>query len=331
MDLNRDAIRLLPVELQIEIEENVRRQPLTQTELAIAQRAILEVLQKQAKPGTRTDLGTSEKPFSEVRAMSIVGKLFNESHKQVEKRQAVVAAAQAEPEKFGKLQEDMDRTGRVHGPYKRLKVMTQAAAIRAEPPPYPNRGPYRVIVADPPWPYEVRQEDPSHRGVLPYTSMSIEQICAIDLPSIAHDDCVLWLWTTNAHMFHAGTVLDAWGFENKTILTWFKDKMGMGNWLRGQTEHCVMAVRGCPTVQITNQTTAQFAPVREHSRKPDEFYSLVESLCPAPRYAYLFSRTERERWDCHGDEVGMFGAATNMALPKPGADAGLPDPPPPTT
>jgi N6-adenosine-specific RNA methylase IME4 len=269
------------------------------------------------------------------RATDIVGKLFGESREQVKKRIAVVEAAKAEPEKFGKLAEDMDRTGRVNGPYKRLKVINQATAIRAEPPPYPNKGPYRVIVADPPWPYEVREEDPSHRGVSPYPSMSIEQICAEaeKVKSIAHDDCVLWLWTTNAHMFHAGRVLDAWGFEHKTILTWVKDKMGMGNWLRGQSEHCLMAVRGSPTVHITNQTTVLHGKVREHSRKPDDFYAFVERLCPAPRYAYLFSRTERDRWDCHGDEVGMFGAATTTGDGRDRAPsaAGLPDPPSPVT
>lgn len=324
MELDRDTLRRLPYALRVEIEENAARKDLTQSELAAVQASILAELRKHAKPGARTDL-TSGKALPKVdgdRATDIVGKLFGESREQVKKRIAVVEAAKAEPERFGKLKEDMDRTGRVNGPHKRLKVMTQAAAIRAEPPPYPNKGPYRVIVADPPWPYEVREEDPSHRGVSPYPTMSIEQICAEaeKVRAIAHDDCVLWLWTTNAHMFHAGTVLAAWGFENKTILTWVKDKMGMGNWLRGQTEHCIMAVRGSPTVTITNQTTVLHAPVREHSRKPDEeFLPFVERLCPAPRYAYLFSRTERERWDCHGDEVGKFGEIAG----------GLPDAPPP--
>ena len=78
--------------------------------------------------------------------------------------------------------------------------------------------------------------------------------------------------------------------------------MGTGSWLRGQTEHCVMAVRGKPTVTLTNQTTLLRGPVRSHSEKPDEFYALVEKLCPAPRYAELFSRTPRENWDGHGDE-----------------------------
>jgi len=80
--------------------------------------------------------------------------------------------------------------------------------------------------------------------------------------------------------------------------------MGTGDWLRGQTEHAIMAVRGKPVVTLTNQTTLLHAPVRAHSQKPVEFYDLVETLCPVPRYADLFSRyRHNERWDCHGDEA----------------------------
>jgi N6-adenosine-specific RNA methylase IME4 len=308
LELNRDLLRKLPLELRIAIEENSQRKDLTQSELAAQQRLIIEGLRKHTSPGARTDL-TSEKCFSEVRTTAIVGKLFNESHKQVEKRIAVVEAAEANPEKFAKLVEDMDRTGRVDGPFKRLKVAKQAAKIRAEPPPLPGHCPYRVIVADPAWPYEIRSTDPSHRGVTPYPQMSIAQICAVDVGSIAAPDCILWLWTTNHHMRQAFEVLDAWGFSEKTMLTWAKDRMGLGDWLRGQTEHCVFAIRGKPVVEIKNHTTLLEAAVRKHSQKPDEFYDLVESHCPAPRYAYLFARTERDNWDCHGDETGLFGKA----------------------
>jgi N6-adenosine-specific RNA methylase IME4 len=221
-----------------------------------------------------------------------------------EKACAIVDANDAEPEKFGGLLADMDRTGRVNGVFKRLKVIQKAEQIRNEPPPLPGRGPYRVIVADPPWPYEIRQEDPSRRAVGPYPLMSIQQICALPVPSIAATDCILWLWTTNFHMRRAFEVVDAWGFAERTILTWAKDRMATGDWLRGQTEHCIMAVRGSPTVTLTNQTTLLHAPVRAHSQKPVEFYDLVERLCPAPRYAYLFSRyCHNEKWDCHGDEA----------------------------
>jgi N6-adenosine-specific RNA methylase IME4 len=142
--------------------------------------------------------------------------------------------------------------------------------------------------------------------------MSVEEICALKVADLAHEDCVLWLWTTNAHLLSGDAllVLKTWGFTPKTMLTWAKDKMGTGDWLRGQTEPCIMAVRGKPTVELTNQTTLLVAPTRGHSRKPDEFYALVESLCPAPRYASLFHRgPTRPNWDGHGDEAPRAEAA----------------------
>ena len=139
----------------------------------------------------------------------IVAKKVGLSGKTLERAEAVVTAARADPERFGKLAEDMDRTGLVNGPYKRLKVAMQAEKLRAEPPPFPGNGPYRVITADPPWPCEVRQEDPSHRATHPYPQMSIAQICALPVGSMAHADSVLWLWTTNHHVRQALAVVDA--------------------------------------------------------------------------------------------------------------------------
>jgi N6-adenosine-specific RNA methylase IME4 len=103
--------------------------------------------------------------------------------------------------------------------------------------------------------------------------MELDAICSLPVAELAHEDCILWLWTTNAFLRQAFDCLDAWGFENKTVLMWVKNRMGLGDWLRGRTEHCLMAVRGKPVVTLTNQTTALEAPLREHSRKPDEFYS----------------------------------------------------------
>jgi len=307
--MNRDILRKLPLALRIEIEENAQHKPLTQSELAIEQRRILAELRKHRAPGTRTDLKpTSAKDFAQVenRATKIVGRLFNESDRQVEKRLAIIDAVEAEPERFGKLKEDMDRTGRVNGVFKRLKVAIQADAIKREPPPLPGNGPYRCIACDPPWLYDKRHEDPSQRGATPYPAMTVEQICAVPVASIAHEDCVLWLWTTHSHLLTGDSlaVLKVWGFEPKTMMTWSKDRFGTGDWLRGQTEHCILAVRGHPSVTLTNQTTLITAPAGAHSAKPERFYELVESLCPAPRYASLFHRgATRPLWDGHGDEI----------------------------
>lgn len=220
--------------------------------------------------------------------------------KTYEKAKRIIHAAEKEPEKFGKLAEDMDRTKKVDGVYRRLETTRAAEVIRAEPPALP-KGPFRVIVCDPPWKYESRAEDETHRAANPYPSMTIEEIAALDVAARAHKDCVLWLWTTNAHIREAFGIVDAWGFTFKTILTWVKDRMGTGDWLRGQTEHCLMAVRGKPVIQLTNQTTALHGGLRKHSQKPEEFYRLVESLCPGSKLE-MFSRQAREGWIGHGNE-----------------------------
>ena len=267
-------------------------------------RRALEPLEKAAakermiagKPGGNFPQGAGGKTRDRIAAFAGV------SGRTVEKIAKVVEAAAAEPARFGKLRADMDRTGQVNGVYKRLRVIQQAEQIRAEPPPLPG-GPYRVIVADPPWPYEKRTEDPSNRATYDYPAMSIAAICALPVRSLADDDSILWLWTTNHHMREAFDVVAAWGFEQKTILTWAKDRFGTGDWLRGQTEHVLFAVRGRPIVTLTNESTRLDAPVGAHSAKPEAFFRLVERLCPASRYIELFARQQRAGWDCWGSAV----------------------------
>jgi N6-adenosine-specific RNA methylase IME4 len=225
---------------------------------------------------------------------------------QLERATAVVQAARQSPEKYGALVAEMDRTGRVNGVYRKLQVQQQAEAIAQEPPPLPD-GPFRVIVADPPWAYDKRPHDPGHRGASPYPSMSLEDIKALPIAARAHSDAVLWLWTTNAHLPVAFEVVTAWGFVHKTILTWVKDRIGVGDWLRGQTEHCLLTVRGKPTVVLTNQGTVIHGTCREHSRKPEEFYQLVETLCPGSKLE-LFARAQRAGWTVHGSETERFAA-----------------------
>jgi N6-adenosine-specific RNA methylase IME4/ribosomal protein S14 len=301
-----------------EFAENTDRKDFTLSE-AVAIKRTLEPLEKaaakkrQATSGGKGRIASGKLPTAiKGRAADKVAKRTGKARRTLDKAEAVVAAAEANPKKFGKLKDDMDRTGRINGVYRRLKIAKQAERIRAEPPSLPGKGPYRVMVVDLPWPYEKRNKDPSHRGALPYPTQSIEFFQDMKIAEIAHDDCILWLWVTNAHLREAFTLLDVWGFEQKTMLTWAKDKMGCGDWLRGQTEHCLMAVRGKPIVHLTKQTTLLHAPVRGHSEKPVEFYDLVETLCPAPRYADLFSRyRHNKKWDCHGDEeilpLGQWG------------------------
>jgi ParB/RepB/Spo0J family partition protein len=301
-----------------EFTENTVRKDFTLSESVAIKRA-LEPLERAA---AQERMASPEK-FSEHakgNALDKIGKAVGVHRTTLAKAEAVVDAAEGEPKKYGRLLADMDRTGRVNGVYRRLTIARQAERIRAEPSPLPGNGPYRVATVDLPWPYEKRDEDPSHRGALPYPTMSIAEMCALGVPAIMHEDSILWQWTTNHHMREALALLeDNWGFKPKTILTWVKPHFGNGDWLRGQTEHCIMAVRGKPIVTLTNQSTVLFAPVRGHSVKPIEFYDLVEKLCPAPRYADLFSRyRHNDRWDCHGDE------APRAQLGEEGAPQGTP-------
>jgi N6-adenosine-specific RNA methylase IME4 len=318
-----------------EFAENAVRKPFTPSEM-VAIAAAIEPLER-AKARARQLQGTRSEPsenFSQGptgRALDKVARLAGVSRPTLKKAQQVCEAADAEPDRFGKLVEAMDKTGRVNGPHRRLLNMRQPEAIRAEPPPLPNNGPYRAVVCDVPWPSEPNDADPSERGYWPFPTMSIEQLCKLDVSSIMHADSVLWFWTTNFHMRHAYTILDAWGFHSRpTILTWAKDRPGRGQRLLGQTEHAIMAVRGNPVITLTNQTTLLRAPVRKPlGSKPPEFYDLVESLCPAPRYADLFSRYRHsERWDCHGDDAPTSGAApvasNGMAAPQ-GEPTTMPD------
>jgi N6-adenosine-specific RNA methylase IME4 len=189
---------------------------------------------------------------------------------------------------------------------KEQKKQAVVEQIKQETKPLPD-GPFRVQAVDPPWRYESRADDITHRARNPYPDMTIDEIKALPVARLAHPDSIVWLWSPNAFMRQAFEILDAWGFENKTILTWVKDKMGTGHWLRGKTEHCLMAIKGKPVIRkLTNQTTALSGPLREHSRKPNEFYALVDSLCPGNK-AEWFAREARENWTpIMSGELGKF-------------------------
>ncbi len=181
---------------------------------------------------------------------------------------------------------------RVHVGKERLSVAIRkrerqqiALQIAAEPAPL-QEGPFRVIVADPPWPAEFE---------LPYPTMAIEEICALDVARRAHDDAVLFLWCINSMIPEAFRVAEAWGFRPVTLLSWDKVRPGPGPWLRGQTEHAIFATRGKPPLPLKAPTTLITEEKREHSQKPEAFYKLVEEHFPGGRLE-LFGRTERPGW-----------------------------------
>jgi N6-adenosine-specific RNA methylase IME4 len=191
------------------------------------------------------------------------------------------------------------------------KTIKRAAQVQAVVAYTPPEGRFNVIVADPPWKYEKRAEDVTSRGHTDYPTSGGDDVVELTsrlISDAADEDCILWLWVTNAHLLEgcAHAILKATGFQGKTMLTWAKDRMGVGDWLRGQTEHAILAVRGKPMVTLSGQSTLLAAARREHSRKPDAFFALVEGLCPAPRKLELFARASRAGWVTSGAEAAQF-------------------------
>lgn len=169
-------------------------------------------------------------------------------------------------------------------------------------------GPFDVIVIDPPWPYGTKYDPEGRRAANPYPEMPLEQIAALDVARRAAPDCILWLWTTHKFMRHSFALLDGWEFTDKAILTWTDQQIGLGTWMRSQTEFCIMAVRGKPQVDLTNHSTILYAAAREHSRKPDAFFTMVESLCSGLLRYDWFAREPRPGWIVGGNDVERFAA-----------------------
>jgi N6-adenosine-specific RNA methylase IME4 len=180
-----------------------------------------------------------------------------------------------------------------------MKIRHEERKINSGNTEIPN-GLFDVIVIDPPWPYGGSYNFNSHRVESPYPEMSIDEIMLLDVPSA--DNAIIWLWTTNTFMHEAYHILEAWGYEPKTILTWYKERTGVGYWLRGQTEHCLLAVSGKPQITHEAQGTFLSAKAGEHSEKPEEFYQLVESLCPGEKLE-MFARRKRDGWESHGNQI----------------------------
>lgn len=179
---------------------------------------------------------------------------------------------------------------------------------------------FATIVADPPWKYRDKIHAARVRGVKEigygadkirgrrgaegyYPVMSTDEIAALPVVECAAPNAHLYLWTTNAFLDEAFRLARGWHFEPRTVLTWVKPGIGMGHYYRNNTEHVVFAVRGSLPTLRRNQPTAFAAPKSKiHSRKPEKFFEIVESMSPGP-YLEMFARIRRPGWEAWGNEV----------------------------
>ena len=172
---------------------------------------------------------------------------------------------------------------------------------------------YRTILADPPWQFSNRtgKMAPEHKRLNRYPTMPLDEICGLPVQKITAETAHLYLWVPNALLPDGLTVLAAWGFEYKTNLIWYKtrkdggpDRRGVGFYFRNVTEMILFGVKGknARTLQPgRSQENIITARKREHSRKPDEQYRLIESCSEGP-YLELFARGSRPGWDVWGNQ-----------------------------
>lgn len=170
-------------------------------------------------------------------------------------------------------------------------------------------GLFDVVSVDPPWPYEgdsknITSFDSVGRRVSnPYPEMSIKQIKSIELPLM--ENAVVLLWTTHKFLPDAFEILKEWNLDYKATLVWNKEKIGMGAWFRMQCEFCLVGVKGKPYWENTTYRDIIIESRREHSRKPDSFFEMIEKITIGNRLEY-FSREKREGWKVFGNDINKF-------------------------
>ncbi len=174
-----------------------------------------------------------------------------------------------------------------------------------------DRGAYRVILADAPWRFETwsakgQGKSPSQH----YAVMDFAAIAVLPVEHLAADDAMLVLWCTQNTVEQAFRLMRAWGFEPKTLGAWAKQSptgsswaFGTGYLLRSAAEFFLLGTCGKPRQAARNVRNLIVAPVREHSRKPDELHQELERMFPGARRCELFARRVRPGWDCWGDEL----------------------------
>ena len=172
---------------------------------------------------------------------------------------------------------------------------------------------FATILADPPWRFRnsTGKVAPEHKRLRRYATMSLKEIRALPVSDIAQETAHLYLWVPNVMLAEGLAVMQAWGFTYKTNMVWHKirkdggsDGRGVGFYFRNVTELVLFGVRGknartlAPGRRQVNYLATQ---KREHSRKPDELYPIIEACSPGP-YAELFARRPPLGWNSWGDE-----------------------------
>lgn len=288
--------------LKAELHENSVRKDFTFSEMRQIMKEMKPILDKEglerkAEGGRGANLAHVDKGKTRDKLASLMGV----SHGTYDKIEEISDAIDSEPEKYGRLEEQIEGGTSIDYAYKSMKTTKRATT----PTPDMPEGEFELIYLDPPWEYDFKLS-----GAPPYKTMTLDEM-KDEISPPAYKDCVMFMWCTNPKLTDGIALLEHWGFQYKTNIAWVKwknDKIqrGTGYYVQGSHELLLIAVKGSPGVPPENVRVSSvvFAErTAKHSEKPAIFYQIIEKYYPAKTKIEMFAREKRDGWTSWGDGV----------------------------
>jgi len=252
--------------------------------------------QERSFPSNK-EIGITDKQSHHWQRLADLDEEVFEDRVQTAKRQAVASVEMTAAEKMAAKRERREE--------REVELAAQLTALPGKK--------YGVILADPEWRFEPysRETGMDRAADNHYPTSELEEIKARDVPSIAADDCVLFLWATAPMLPQALNVMQSWDFDYKSHFIWAKDRIGTGYWSRNKHEILLIGTRGnVPAPAMGTQFASLIeAPVGRHSEKPEIFYEIIEAYFPSLPKIELNARHARSGWAAWGFEAPIISEA----------------------
>ncbi|MDP2895019.1 MAG: MT-A70 family methyltransferase [bacterium] len=285
--------------LQYVVSMNLKRRHLTESQKAAIAVEAKPMFAEEARRRQATSTGGAHPQLKElipegVQARDQVGALFGVSGRYVDAAEYV---QDRDPERFAAV-----KAGEI--------TLTKAVRelkkqeLQKKVPEFPN-GKYRVLYADPPWQYSSKGPDYYGPAERHYPTMTIAELCLLDVRERLTDNAVLFLWVPSPLLDECWPVIKAWGFEYKASFVWDKVKHNYGHYNSVRHEFLLVCTRGSclPDVKELEDSVVSLERTSEHSEKPEYFRGLIDRLYPEGPRLELFARKQSDGWESYGNEL----------------------------
>tara|TARA_R100001086_G_scaffold58670_1_gene26874 strand:+ start:687 stop:1646 length:960 start_codon:yes stop_codon:yes gene_type:complete len=226
------------------------------------------------------------------------------THNQSSKWQKIASIPEEKFENYLEVEKELSTSGAIRVA-RQIERQEKIEEIKKSNP-QKVEGIYQVIYADPPWKYNDQQNTEKLGGAEKhYPTMSIDELCELDIGEIADKNSILFLWTTSPLLEDTFLVINAWGFNYKSSFVWDKVKHNMGHYNSVRHEFLLICTRGSYTPQNIKlfDSVQSIEKTNKHSEKPEEFREIINTLYPYSNKIELFGRKKVDNWDVWGNQV----------------------------